>query len=215
MKRSAVFIGALLLLMPPAVARAEENPETGTALMDKESAAVWERTDALNHELEDYPEIIPKQELDGLLQTAVELIQYENLGKEFDRLNEQAYVADNYAPINAGVKRAAPAIVVVSGPFGFRLGVNLHYLLSKTHSDTPEHRFFQLADLGWNDGYADHGGPDEWPSWAEATNDLDGKDLPKIKERRLAEWRQLQPQLTGYFRRLAETTLQRLERKTK
>jgi hypothetical protein len=194
---------------------AEENPGNQPALAEQEAGLLWEKVDRLNHELEEYAGSVPQAELDGLLQAAVELIQYRNLGQEFDRLNEKAYLAENYFPINAGIKRAAPAIAVISGASGFRLGINLPYFTSKVGPQSTAFRFFKLAQQGWNDGFTDHGGGNEWPAWVEVAEDLDGKDIPPVKTRLLAEWKTLQPQLSGVFRQLADATIKRLEAKGK
>lgn len=135
----------------------------------------------------------PQKELDDLFNQAIDLSQ--QMVKEVQALNKEAAASRDFNKMNSYVEEVKPLIKVTVEADNVYIFPDVEWFYSRSDPGSVEYRFFSLARSGWC-----------------VSNDLctTGKPGPAEVKKLLAQWQELEPQLTGTFKQIAGRTISRL-----
>lgn len=147
----------------------------------------------LNQQVQEINTYVPQTELDDLFNQTIDLSQ--QMVKEVRVLKEEAAVSQDFNKINSYAEGVKPLIEVAVEADNVYIFPNAEWFLSRSAPGSTEYRFFSLARSGWcvADGLC-------------STGKLSGPETQKL----LAQWRELEPQLTGIFKQIAGRTISHL-----
>ncbi|MDQ1351343.1 MAG: hypothetical protein QG657_1645 [Acidobacteriota bacterium] len=147
----------------------------------------------LNQQVQQINTYVPQKELNNLFNQTVYLSQ--QMLKEVQLLNKEAVANRDFDKINSYVEEVKPLIKVTVEADTVYIFPDIEWFLSRSDPGSVEYRFFSLARSGWC--VADD---------LCTTGKLSGPETQKL----LAQWQELEPQLTGTFKQIAARTISHL-----
>ncbi|MCX6581695.1 MAG: hypothetical protein NT166_16110 [Candidatus Aminicenantes bacterium] len=159
----------------------------------KKGAPYQQQAIILNQQVREINTYVPQKELDDLFNQTIDLSR--QMVKEVEALNKEATASRDFNKMNAYIDGLKPLIKVKVEANAVYIFPDVQWFLSKSDPASAEYRFFSLARSGWC-----------------VAGDLctTGKPGRPEAQKLLAQWQELEPQLTGIFKQIAARTISHL-----
>jgi hypothetical protein len=166
----------------------------------------------LNQVGQRFDNYIPQKDLGNLFKESIVLSQ--QLGKEFETVQTEAYKTGKLNEIDSYVKGLEPMITVKVIDDKTYISPNVEWFFSKSTPQSIEYQFFSLARSGWcdNTGLCYEGIKGVRHQLIRKTRQK-GKvsESEDTVRRLLVKWKALHPQLSGIFKEVSTNTITHLK----
>jgi hypothetical protein len=177
--------------------------------------SIWNNIDRINQQLTQIKkDSSSENELEQLFKQSIQIALGTELGDEFEKMRDEAYTSNDFKTIEQQSKRCLPAINVFIMGESNNIGVNVESFIEKSTPNSKVYNFFELAKNGFY-FYSERCSPGtaDFPIWFERTeSSFQGEiNIEKAKEY-LAKWKSIHQELEGFYKSVAESTINCLER---
>ncbi len=160
----------------------------------KKGGSLQQQTVILNQQVQQINSYLPQAELADLFNQTINLAQ--QMEKETRDLDKETAASRDDSRMNTYTEGAKPLLKVTVVADKVKIFPDIQWFLSRSTPGTLEHRFFSLARSG---------------GWCLSGNLCTmGKLDPSETKKLLAQWQELEPQLTGIFKQIAGWTISHL-----
>lgn len=194
------------------LSNAIEETNNADSQKEKDAYNLWPTIDSLNSVIARTKEYFESDQLVSLFRRTLAISSGNELSFAFEQLSNEAYNSDDFSKLDSSIARCSPAIEVIPMGESIMFGINISTFLAKCKPNTIEHRFLELAKDGFYCGSPENSciiGTAAIPVWmirgessAQATIDAEKQ------QHYLKIWKALQPELTGFFREIANVTVE-------
>lgn len=193
-----------------------EKDGISSSNIEKDPYYLWPAIDSLNSEISNTKEYFAPDQLVNLFNRTLAISSGNDLCLAFEQIRAEADYLDDYTEFDSCIALCSPAIEVIPMGESTMIGINIATFLAKCKPNTIEHRFLELAKEGFYCGSLENPciiGTAAIPAWmtkgessAQATVD------PQKQQIYLEKWKSIQPELSGFFRDIANVTVKCLEK---
>ncbi|HOU85334.1 MAG TPA: hypothetical protein PLA54_10345 [Spirochaetota bacterium] len=157
--------------------------------------------------------------LKNFFERTLNIIENKQIADIVEDMRNKAYEADKeeeWKKLHRYITIYRPIIKIVIGGEANYISPDMEYFLSKSKPDSVSSKFFSLSSRGgWYDRKGMlHGGKQygNFPDWIVPKTGLEGEyDYDAAKDYLLA-WQKLKPELTGIYREIADSTINKLSK---